>query len=652
MKVLYSELKRYLPDLKASAQEVAQAYTLIGFMIDKFHEVEFDGKKDYFLDLEVRQNRADLFGIMGLARELSAYYDIPMVVDGAPIDSKLDTIKVESDKKLSIEVKAKDRVKRVCAVEISDIEIGESPQWLKEYLALYEINSINNLVDITNYVMLQTAHASHVFDADLVGNNLVWEINPDYKKFTTLNGEEIELTEDTLVISDGNRPLSLSFIGGKEDAVNPNTKRVILEVAVYDGGLVRKNSRALKIQTEAGARLEKYLDPTSIPQALHLLVSMITEICKGKLTSQVFDEYIQVTDVKEIRVDLDKVQQIAGMEISHEESKTYLKRLGFNIIGIKENIILVERPINRLDIELEEDVFEEIIRLKGFDNIPTDNLYSKIVKDVTPERIKIAERVNSILINNGYDEVRSWVLVDEQSNAEANFSGFKPIEVTNSINEEVPFLRQNLGVSLIGQLKENRKNNISPINLFEIGKVFYSENDTYKEEEYFGMIADNKSFNAFKLDVERVVRTLGLSEVVFKQTTKTPKVAHTLSTYEVYAFGTLIGLVYQSNAEYTESFVLAEININKIEEVLLNHKAQSTYEVGSKIVDLDVNFELASDTNLEEFILNKIKPIKENVWSYNVIDTFKLDEDTNRVTYKIAYINLSDQEAKKLHETL
>lgn len=646
MKVLYSELKRYLPELEAEAKEVAQAFTLIGFMIDKFIEVDYHGKKDYFLDLEVRQNRADLFGVIGLARELSAYYNIPLVLED------VSEVSTQSDKTLDIEILATDRVKRVMAVEISSLEISDSPQWLKDYLELYEINSINNLVDITNYVMLQTAHASHVFDVDLIGERLVWEINPEHKKFTTLNGEGIELTEDTLLISDGKRPLSLSFIGGKEDAVNSNTRRVILEVAVYDGGLVRKNSRALRIMTEAGSRLEKYLDPDSIPYALNLLLKLIQEHCKGIVTSEIFDKYINITNKHPINVDLDKVQQIAGMEISYEDSRNYLTRLGFEIIQESGKDLVVLKPKDRLDIELEEDVFEEIIRLKGFDKIPNDTLSSLVVKEVTPSRVNLMDKLTNLAADNGYDEVRSWVLVDEKANDDSNYSGLSAIKVTNSINEEVPFLRQNLGVSLIGQLNENIKNNISPINLFEIGKVFSKFEGTYVEENTFAMIANDKSFNEFKLDLEKILRSLSLNEIVFIQIEKIPKAAHSLSTYSIHCHDQTIGIIYQSNKQYSEDFVLAEINLDKVDLILNEVQNKSTFEVNSKIVDLDINFEVPNTTNLEEFIINKIQNIKDNVWSYEVIDVYKLNDEKSRVTFKIKYVNLSDQLAKKLHETL
>lgn len=238
MKVLYSQLQRYLPDLKADPKEVSQAFTIIGYMLDKFFEVEYQGKKDYLLDLEVRQNRADCFGVMGLVRELSAYYNIEVKLP----EEFNPEFNSNASEQPNIEVRATDSVKRLMAVKFGNVKIEESPAWLKDYLAFYDINSINTLVDLTNYVMIETSHPSHAFDWDLIeGGKLVWEINPIFKKMTTLDNVSVDLTPDTLLITNEVEPLAIAGVkGGKSSAIHSETKNVLLEMAVYDGGLIRR----------------------------------------------------------------------------------------------------------------------------------------------------------------------------------------------------------------------------------------------------------------------------------------------------------------------------------------------------------------------------------------------------------------------------
>lgn len=646
MKVLYSQLQKYLPELNASAEDAAGVFTLTGFMLDKLIKVNYQGKEDSFLDLEVRQNRADSFGVWGLARELSAYYKIPIRYPEYTVDLSI------SDYKLPITVIDKDAVKRIQAVKITNLTIKESPEWLKQYLALYDINSINNIVDLTNYVMIETGHASHVFDSKLVGDSLVWEVNKNkYPSLTTLNGEVVQLKDDTLLISNGRKPLSLSFIGGKDDAVSTSTTEVILEMAIYNGTLVRRNSRDLKIITEAGSRLEKFMDPDSLPKAFEWLVSLILENCGGVIASEVFDEYTQPTAHPEIEVNLDKVQQVAGIPISYEESKEYLKNLEFVIKEDKNNVVVVERPINRLDVESQQDVFEEIIRMKGFNNIPSNYLTTQVVKDITPTRIYLMQNITNFLADNGFDEVRSWVLVDEKANDLTKFINWEPVRVTNSINEEVPFLRQSIAVSLLGQSQTYKKNNLEPITLFEIGKIFGKNNDEYSETNSLGMLVNSKEVNSLKNKVEALLRYLGLDHIEYIKDTNPPKSAHPLSCWRIKINNQTAGVIYITNTnEFIESSI-AELNIDLIDNLTKDISSTSTMEVTQKIVSLDTNIQLNNEVDINSFVLSKLVTSKEHLWSWEVVDSYKV-ADQIKYTIRVNYVNLTDPEAKVLHTTL
>lgn len=647
MKVLYSELKKYLPDLKADAKEVTQVFTITGFMIDKFFDVEVDGKKDFLLDLEVRQNRADSYGVLGLARELSAYYNIPLKKDDVSLDLASQSYE------LPIEVKTDKETKRLLAIKISDLTVSDSPNWLKEYLAQYDINSINNLVDLTNYVMLLTGHPSHAFDTDLMGSDkLVWEMNNGkYKKFKTLSGEELDIANDAIVISDGAKPLSLSMIGGSDVAINANTKNIILETAVYEGGVVRKNGRQMRVVTEAGSRLEKYLDPESIPYAFDLLVNLILENCGGKISSKLFESYLVKTPEIIIDVDLDKVQQVAGIEISYEDSINYLTRLGFEIIETNLPKVKVKRPIDRLDIELEEDVFEEIIRLKGFNNIPKDSLSLPVVKDITPARIKLSKRITDSLAKNGFDEVRSWILVSDNINNLSNYQSWQEIKVTNSINEEVSNLRQTISASLIGQASEMKKNNITDITIFEIGKVF-GKFENYSEEEHLGLLCANEDINYLKKTLETILRLEGISKIYYKDSEFKPGSAHPKACWDIFTDDQKIGIIYSSNKNKVQESSIAEVNLTKLDEILSKlENAKPVQEITQKIVELDTNLVLDSGKNLEEEVHKLIKDESNNVWNFKVIDQFTKDNST-KYTVRVAYMHLTDPEAKELHRKI
>lgn len=652
MKVLYSQLKKYLPALTADYKEIGKVFTMIGYMQDgPAIEVTYQGKTDYFIDLEVRQNRVDCLGVLGLARELSAYYNIPVEYPAYPSVEKYSN----NDHRLDIHVNAKNAVKRVMAVSFSNIKIYESPAWLKEYLALYEINSINNLVDITNYVMLETAHASHVFDTDLVGEHLVWELNEGkYNSLKTLNGIELQLAADTIVISDGKRPLSLSFIGGGDDAVNNNTKNVLLEVAIYDGGLVRKNSRQLKTLTEAGSRVEKFLDPETIPYALEMLIALITEHCGATVSSSVFDNYVQKAEEKVMTIDLDKVQQLAGVYISYEDSQTYLRRLGFEIMDVALPKIQLKKPVNRLDIEQSEDVYEEIIRMYGYANIPKDTLNQTLVTDVTPSHLKLIDTLKDIAVKNGFDEVRSWAMVDETRNQDANYTESEAIRVTNAINDEVPILRQTIGVSLIGQAESMAKNFIDEILICEEGKVFNKGTNNYNEYYVFGGLGTGLQIEDMRQKVEQLLRQLGFEQISYVNSQKIPNTAHPKSCFDIQidVNGTksTVGILYKTNTTKAIDASIFELFIDRLSQIAASENVtKSTQEIDQKLVALDTNITLKTEESIQDYLIKALKNNRDKIWKWEVIDTYRKDSDTIKYTVRITYMHMNDSEAKEVH---
>jgi phenylalanyl-tRNA synthetase beta chain len=655
MLVLFSQLKKYLPDLKADVQEVASVFTATGQMLDKLHSVTYLGKEDYLMDLEVRQNRADLFGVIGLAKELSSYYNIELIIPKYFEKSNFNFNSSFNGYRLPITIKADKSVKRVAAIKIQNVRIGESPQRLKDYLTFYEINPINNIVDLTNFVMLESGHPSHAFDADKVGNdNLTWEINNgQYSNMISLDQTDIKLIEEALLITNGQRPLALAgLVGGSDSAINNDTKNVLIEMGVYDGGLVRRNSRQMRIITEASSRLEKFMDPDSISEAFEMLVNMILESAGGEIVSELSDNYIQVTPETKINLSISKVNQIGGVEIPRDQIENILTRLGFKILNSTEDLLELLRPQNRLDVEMEEDVIEEVLRIYGYHNIPKDLLMIENTKIITPARLTLIDQITNHLASNGFDEVRSWVLVEEEDNVKTNFQDWDQIKVTNSINEEVPFLRQSISLSLIDQFKNYLKNNIDNIQIFEIGKVFGQKEGKYLEHYSLGMLVQGNNFNSLKNELESLLRSLGIDNISYLHSEINPSAAHPKDSYRIVVQSKEIGIIYLSNQLEVEQCSITEINLENLDELITNGtKSSSTIEVLSKIVDLDVNITLSKNEDLRKYIQLKLKDIDSNIWSWSIIDSYDLGDNV-RYTLKIKYTGLSDQDAKKLNSEI
>jgi phenylalanyl-tRNA synthetase beta chain len=647
MKVLYSQIKELVPDLQVTPKEVGEALTLTGFMMDGFTEVSYKGKTDYLLGLEIRQNRADCLSVIGLAREVGAYFNLPVVI---PEVGKV----AETGKQLDIKVEATDYVKRVLAVEIDGITNGESPAWLKEYVEFYGLNSVSLLVDLSNYVMLVTGYPSHLIDYKKTNGQIAWALNEDFDEVTTLMGAQVKLQKNNeILIRDEKNILALAgIVGGVEAAIGTETQNIIAEIAIYDRSIIRKNSRSLNVVTEASHRLEKELDPNGADYAMNLLVSLILEHSGGKVSSDFFSYYPEKYVSPTIEFKAEMPSRFAGVEISEADSLKIFESLGF-VSEKKENYWLVTPPTFRLDLTQPEDLVEEVVRIFGYDRIPSHEIpHLEVVKDITPKNIILVEEVREILRTLGFDEILSWPLVKVGDNESVNYADWQMVATQNSVNDLFPNLRQSMITGLLNQLDEYGKKNVDFVNIFETGKIFGEKNGEYLERESLGIMAtsDGKALNEFKNKVESLLRLVGFADIKYFEAKAKPAIANPGSCWDIYAGTEAIGIIYKlALPEVKANVYFVEINIDKITELLGEIKNNPVVEITQKLITLDVNVELGSNESIYEY-LGKLerKMNKKHIWSVNVADVYPLG-DKIRYTLRVTYQELSDQEAKKIH---
>ncbi|MFH1232768.1 MAG: phenylalanine--tRNA ligase subunit beta [Patescibacteria group bacterium] len=647
MKILYSQIKELIPDLKASPKEIGEALTLIGFLMDSFTEISYKDSKDYLIGLEIRQNRADCLSIIGLAREVAAYYNLQISMP------EIKTI-TKNGKQLDIKIHAVDYVKRVLAIKIDGIINKESPDWLKEYLSFYDLNSINLLVDLSNYVMLLTGYPSHLIDYEKITGQVMWSLNHDFDDIITLFGTSVKLRKDTeLIIRDEKNILALAgMVGGKKAAINMETKSIIAEVAVYNRSIIRKNSRDLSIVTEASHRLEKELDPTSSYYAMQLLISLIIKYGNGQISSELFDYYPNKNISPIIEFDTSMPSKFSGIEISENDSIRILKNLNFSIEK-KGKLFFVSPPIYRTDISIPEDLVEEIIRIYGFDKIPSNEIPKfEIVQDITPPNIILAEKIRDILVTLSFDEILSWPLTKNGENEFANYTDWDIISTQNSVNDLFPNLRQSMIIGLLNQSNEYVKKNVDFINIFEIGKIFGKKNGKYTEHEALGImsISTKTVLSEFKNKIESMLRLLGLSSIKYTNASQKPKIANSNSCWDIYAGINQIGIIYKLIPQEIKSNIyFAEINIEKVTKLLLQIKNNPVVEITQKLITLDANIELKKEESIDEYLENIGKKFNKNhIWSIIIADKYILDKKI-KYTIRVTYKELSDQEAKKIH---
>jgi len=646
MKVLYSQIKELVPGLKASPKEVGEALTLTGFMMDGFTEVSYKGKKDYLLSLEIRQNRADCLSVIGLAREVAAYYDLKVSIPTVKPISK-------NTRKLDIKVEATDCVKRVLAIKIDDVQNKESPQWLKEYMAHYGLNSAGLLVDLSNYVMMLTGYPFHLIDYQKTEGTIYWSMNDKFKEITTLLGSVTKLNNNEIIIRDEKNVLALAgIIGGKSDSIDINTTSVIAEIAIYDRSIIRKNSRSLNITTEASRRLEKDLDPNGADYAMKMLVSLILQHTGGKVTSQLFSYYPKKYVSPKIQFDKELPSKLAGIEISPKDTLKILKGLNFDITT-KNNKLTIIPPTYRMDVSLPEDLAEEVIRIYGYDRIPTDEIPElKVVKNITPKNIILSEKIRDILSALSFDETLSWPLTQEGINASVNYSDLNQVSTQNSVNDLYPHLRQSMAVGLLNQANEYFKKGIEYIDIFEIGKVFGEKNKKYIENESLGILSASKgnALPQFKDKVESLLRLLGFEDIKYFESKSKPKISNPESCWDIYTDNQNIGIIYKLGPSETKlNLYFAEIDIQKITKLLTGINNNPVVELTQKLISLDVNIELNKEESIFEYLKDLEKKInKKNIWSINIVGVYQIG-NKKKYTLRVTYEELSDKEAKEIH---
>lgn len=647
MKVLYSQIKELVPGLKAGPKEVGDALSLTGFMMDDFSKVEFKGSRDYLLSFEVRQNRADCLGVLGLAKEVAAYYGLKVKL---PETKKIIAV----GDKLNIKVEAKDLVKRVLAVKLAGVKNGESPDWLKEYVSFQGLNSVNLLVDLSNYVMFLTGYPSHLIDFNKVQGRIEWALNYDFNEVTTLFGAKAPLKRDKeIIIRDDKNIIALAgLVGGQKAEIDGKTEVLIAEMAIYDRAVIRKNSRDLNIVTEASRRLEKELDPNGLQPAMELLVALIEEYAHGQAASRLFEFYPNKYVSPEIEFNPKSPSQFAGLEIPEAKTAKIFNDLNFTVKKFNGRL-LVTPPTYRQDLKLPEDLIEEVIRIYGYDKIPANEVpKSGVVPDITPKNMILAEKIRDILTTLGFDEILSWPLTKGGDNGLVNYLNWQTVATQNSINDLYPNLRQSIATGLLLQLNEYTKKNLKFIDIFEIGKVFGAQGGKYLEHESLGLLsaAEGKALPDFKNKLEILLRSLGFGDLKYFNSKIKPALANPSSCWDVHAKGKVIGIIYKLKPQENKlNCYLAEVNLTLITAELGELKNQSVVELTRKLISLDANIELAKNESIYKYLGQLEKKLdKNNLWALTVADVYPL-ADRTRYTIRAVYKELSDQEAKKIH---
>lgn len=430
---------------------------------------------DYTIEIDITPNRADGASHLGVARDLAAYlqqtrdirYSLPSV----------DQFQVDSNTAgLTIEVQRPEACHRYAGICIEGVGIKPSPEWLQTRLKAIGLHPINNVVDITNFILFELGQPLHAFDKDQVkGNKVIIRSFPTGTKFTTLDGIERELDENDLMVCNAEEPMCIAGVfGGLESGITENTKNVFLESAYFDPVFVRKTARRHGLSTDASFRFERGTDPNIVIYALKRAALLIQEIAGGKITSEIIDIYPDPVPDFEVEVKYAHIDWLIGKKIEPEQIKQILEALEIKIVEENDGKLLLHVPPYRVDVRREADVIEEILRIYGFNNIevPT-KVNSTLSYSEKPDDFRLKNLIADLLAGNGFHEIMNNSLT--KSGYFEQLETYRPentVMLCNPLSSDLNAMRQTL---LFGGLETiayniNRKN--SNLRLFEFGKAY------------------------------------------------------------------------------------------------------------------------------------------------------------------------------------
>ena len=440
---------------------------------------------DTVLDLELTPNRLDCLSVLGVAHEVAALTgktvkepETNYKEAGAPITEQI-----------YISVESPELCRRYTASLLQGVKIGPSPQWLQDRLTRAGLRPINNVVDVTNFVMLEYNQPLHSFDYDLIKDAtvIVRRARPD-EMLTTLDGVERKLTVENLVIADANDAIGLGgVIGGANSEISVNTVNVLLESATFDGANNRETAQTLELRTEATLRFEKGLRPELAPIALRRATGLIQEVAGGTVAPGIVDVLSdEGADAPVVPLTGEKIRRMLGMEVDQKRVQETLDALGFTWESAGESELKVTVPYWRNDVNIEEDLVEEVVRIIGYDSVPTTMLSSPIPFQQPVPVMGLRDQIKDLLASEGIQEVINYPLVTLQQldQVEQLDPANLPMRVTNPMSADREYLRTTLRASLLATLAANQGHGAGPFRLFEAGRVFWPrEGDLPDERE-------------------------------------------------------------------------------------------------------------------------------------------------------------------------
>ena len=601
---------------------------------------EYLGINDTVFELEITPNRPDCLSHIGIARELGAYYNKEVKYPSFAINSESSEKTADN---ISVEIEDSNLAKRYVARIIKNVTVKESPKWLKERVESIGIRSINNIVDASNFIMMELNQPNHTFDLDKIeGGKIVVRAGHENEKLVTLDEQERELNSDDIVISDGVKAVALGGVmGGQNSEIAENTKNILLEVANFNSQNVRKTSRRLTLFSESSYRFERRVDEENAINVINRLANIIQEVAGGEILEGVVDNYPVPYKKKTATLNFERLNRFVGKNIPRETVIGILTRLEIEVVDNGETLTLTA-PTYRDDLENEQDYFEEVIRMYGFDNIenilPKLDISEKPVIDTT----KLSTQVKLIAANAGLKEVINYSFVPKDAMEKIKYTSVERenlIDLLRPITEDFVTLRPTLLYSLLKNAKENMNRNATNIRFFEVSRTFVKAEELAKEEVKLGIILageNNKTlwnpkpvpydFYDLKGIVEEIFTQLKFNNYMIKRSEQSQY--HPGRSVDVFVGRELIGSFGEIHPDVLENFdlgktsvLVGEFNIDLIQKYI-GKKIKYQGIVKYPAVPRDFAFVMREDILVGD-VLKTIQKVDKKIEKVELFDIYQ-----------------------------
>jgi len=472
MKISLDWLKTFI-ELETDPGMLVDVLNNIGLVVDEKEEKN----GDVILDIETYANRPDTLGHLGIARELAAALDKELREPSWPFAESPEKTADLAD----VQIWEEDLCPRYCGIIVKGVCVGPSPDWLRKRIEAVGLIPINNVVDVTNYVLYSTAHPIHAFDlAKIGGSKIIIRRGNKGERFQDLEGRELSVSSGHLVIADDKKPIALAgVIGGVESAISETTKDVFIESACFDPVSIRLTSKQTGIQTDASYRFERGADWNYPPQAALMAASLISQT-GGKVTRGLIDVFPKPQKSKSVLLRSRRISELLGVDIDPSFVERILVKLGFRPENHQKGSWQVRVPSFRVDIEREADLIEEVARFYGYEKIPSKlPPFSVLDHAKDPNRRRI-DKIKEVLVHYGFDEAVNFTFSDPEKD-DILGSGRRKIEIRNPISSKASVLRTTLIGGLLENIIWNRNRGAEGIHLFEIGNLFFWRDDEARE---------------------------------------------------------------------------------------------------------------------------------------------------------------------------